>query len=414
MGVDPGLVATGFGVLEVGPGGVTVCDAGVISTTTGQPLEARLNALHRAVHRIIELQSPGLLVVEDLYTEYKFPRTAILMGHARGVIYLAARQLGVSVLALAPSEVKRAMTGNGAAGKGQMQRAVQTVLGLKELPRPSHVADALGLAATGMARITGRVPGPAGGGPDHWPPALPLRRTTRNGPRTPPTPAHPVADHRPTVIASLRGKLRRKLEDRVVVEAAGVGYEVFVPPVTQQELVHAKAGDGDAADEVALEIHYHATQNQPRPVLIGFTSELDREFFEKLITVKDVGPMVAARSLAAPVGEIAAAIARQDEGYLRRLPGIGPQKAKNIVAQLQAKVAKFALARGEATSPEPAAAVAPDEEALRGMVFDILVKQLGYRPSEAAPIIGAALARRPGVTTPEELLDEIYRGGRKA
>ncbi|MGH7414599.1 MAG: crossover junction endodeoxyribonuclease RuvC, partial [Candidatus Rokuibacteriota bacterium] len=162
MGVDPGLVATGFGVLEVGPGGVAVRDAGVISTPAGQPLEARLNALHRAVYRIIEMQSPGLLVVEDLYTEYKFPRTAVLMGHARGVIYLAARQLGVSVLALAPAEVKRAMTGNGAAGKGQMQRAVQTVLGLKELPRPSHVADALGLAATGMARITGRLPATVG------------------------------------------------------------------------------------------------------------------------------------------------------------------------------------------------------------------------------------------------------------
>ena len=186
MGVDPGLVATGFGVLEVAPGGVTVCDAGVISTTAGQPLEARLNALHRAVHRIIELRSPGLLVVEDLYTEYKFPRTAILMGHARGVIYLAARQLGVSVLALAPAEVKRAMTGNGAAGKAQMQRAVQTVLGLKDLPRPSHVADALGLAATGMWRITGRVPGPAGGrsvassssssaGAQKWPPHSPSR-----------------------------------------------------------------------------------------------------------------------------------------------------------------------------------------------------------------------------------------------
>jgi crossover junction endodeoxyribonuclease RuvC len=186
MGVDPGLVATGYGVLEIGPGGVTVRDAGVISTTTGQPLEARLNALHRAVYRIIELQSPGLLVVEDLYTEYKFPRTAILMGHARGVIYLAARQLGVSVLALAPAEVKRAMTGNGAAGKGQMQRAVQTLLGLKELPRPSHVADALGLAATGMARITGRVPGPGGGhsftssdsssaGAQKWPPHSPPR-----------------------------------------------------------------------------------------------------------------------------------------------------------------------------------------------------------------------------------------------
>jgi Holliday junction DNA helicase RuvA len=124
------------------------------------------------------------------------------------------------------------------------------------------------------------------------------------------------------VIASLRGRLRRKLEDRIVVEAAGVGYEIFVPPVTQQELVNAKAAEGDAADEVALAIHYHATQNQPRPVLIGFTSELDREFFEKLITVKDVGPLVA-----------------------------------------------------------------------------------------AAQLISAALQRRPGVTTPEELFDEIYRGG---
>ena len=180
MGVDPGLVATGFGVLEAGAGGVTVRDAGVISTATGEPLEARLNALHRAVHRIIELQGPGLLVVEDLYTEYKFPRTAILMGHARGVIYLAARQLGVTVVALAPSEVKRAMTGNGAAGKAQVQRAVQTVLGLKDLPRPSHVADALGLAATGMSRITGQFPTDVGGwtrgkfssaaGAQKWPP----------------------------------------------------------------------------------------------------------------------------------------------------------------------------------------------------------------------------------------------------
>ena len=158
MGVDPGLVATGFGVLEAGGGGVAVRDAGVISTTAGQPLEVRLNALHRAIHRIIEAQGPELLVVEDLYTEYKFPRTAVLMGHARGVIYLAARQLGVVVVALSPAEVKRAITGNGAAGKAQMQRAVQTVLGLKDLPRPSHVADALGLAASGMARITGRLP----------------------------------------------------------------------------------------------------------------------------------------------------------------------------------------------------------------------------------------------------------------
>jgi crossover junction endodeoxyribonuclease RuvC len=205
MGVDPGLVATGFGVLEADGGHVTVRDAGVISTTTGQPLEARLNALHRAVHRIIELQSPGLLVVEDLYTEYKFPRTAILMGHARGVIYLAARQLGVAVVALAPSEVKRAMTGNGAAGKAQVQRAVQTVLGLKELPRPSHVADALGLAATGMSRMTGKLPIPVGGqisgsffsaaGAQKWPP---------HSPRSAVDPARPAGNLGPPAIGRAR------------------------------------------------------------------------------------------------------------------------------------------------------------------------------------------------------------------
>ena len=86
MGVDPGLMATGFGVLEARPGEVAVVDAGVISTSVGQTLEARLNALYAAVHRIIDARKPRLLIVEDLYTEYNFPRTAVLMGHARGVI----------------------------------------------------------------------------------------------------------------------------------------------------------------------------------------------------------------------------------------------------------------------------------------------------------------------------------------
>jgi len=215
------------------------------------------------------------------------------------------------------------------------------------------------------------------------------------------------------MIALIRGRLRRKYEDRVVIEAAGVGYEVVLPPVVQQSLAGAIASDGDGGAEVTLEIHYHATQNQPSPVLIGFHSGLDKEFFEKLITVKDVGPLVAARSLAAPVAEIAAAIARQDEAYLRRLPGIGPQKAKNIVAQLSSKVAKFALSQpGAPPDGKPAATRAPDEDALRSAVFEVLTKQLGHRPSEAAQLITAALARNPGITAPEDLFDEIYRGAK--
>lgn len=212
------------------------------------------------------------------------------------------------------------------------------------------------------------------------------------------------------MIASLRGRLRARLEDRVILEAAGVGYEVYLPPVTQQALSTVDAG-GDGGPEVSLAVHYHATQNQPRPVLIGFTSELDKEFFEKLITVKDVGPMVAARCLASPVAEIAAAIARQDEAYLRRLPGIGAQKAKNIVAQLHGKVSKFALLEHAEAAPPPATRrTTADEEGVRTMVFEVLVKQLGHRPSEAAQLINAALERRPAMSTPEELFDEIYRG----
>jgi Holliday junction DNA helicase RuvA len=219
------------------------------------------------------------------------------------------------------------------------------------------------------------------------------------------------------MIATLRGRLRRRYEDRVVVECGGVGYEVFLPPVAMKGLGHE--------DEVELSIHYHATRDQPRPMLIGFVSDLDREFFEKLITVKDVGPMVAARALAAPVSELAAAIARQDEKYLRQLPGIGPQKAKNIVAQLQSKVAKWALAREGAPATagtdetmrdgaplRATGGTASPEEELRALVWEILVKQLGHRPSEASQLVTDAFRRRPTIETPEELFDEIYRGNR--
>jgi len=209
------------------------------------------------------------------------------------------------------------------------------------------------------------------------------------------------------MIATLRGRLRRKSEGHIVLECGGIGYEVFLPPIALRQLEGAEVGEN--APELELVIYYHATRDQPRPVLIGFTSDLDKEFFEKLITVKDIGPMVAARSLAAPVAELAAAIARQDEKYLRALPGIGPQKAKNIVAQLQSKVAKFALAREDAATAEPAGPVVADAEGLREMAFDVLVKQLGHRPSEASQLIADAFRRRPGILTAEDLFNEIYR-----
>jgi holliday junction DNA helicase RuvA len=209
------------------------------------------------------------------------------------------------------------------------------------------------------------------------------------------------------MIATLSGRLRHKLDDRIVLDVGGIGYEVFLPPTVMRQIEREEAGPKEG--ELELVIYYHATRDQPRPVLIGFAADLDKEFFEKLITVKDIGPMVAARALAVSVGELASAIARQDEKFLRALPGIGPQKAKNIVAQLQGKVAKFALIRDEAATPAPTAAASVDADGLRELVWEVLVKQLGHRPSEASQLISDALARRPEVATPEELFEEIYR-----
>jgi Holliday junction DNA helicase RuvA len=158
-------------------------------------------------------------------------------------------------------------------------------------------------------------------------------------------------------------------------------------------------------------IYYHATRDQPRPVLIGFAQDLEREFFERLITVKDVGPLVAARALVAPIPEIAEAIVRKDERFLRRLPGIGPQKCRNIIAQLEGRVAKYALMpRGQA----PKAPVEHEDDEVRATVQEVLVRQLGLRPGEAQQAIRDALARRPDLDTPEALFEEIYRARRGA
>jgi len=211
------------------------------------------------------------------------------------------------------------------------------------------------------------------------------------------------------MIASLRGRLRRRLEDRVIVESAGVGYEVVLPPVVARGLDDLVAGDGAEGAELELVIYYHATRDQPRPVLIGFARDVEREFFERLITVKDVGPLVAARALVAPIADIAEAIVRKDERFLRRLPGIGPQKCRNIVAQLEGKVAKYALLpREEAPKPPPREEV--DDVGV--LVRDVLVRQMGLKPGEADQAIREALARRPDIDAPEALFEEIYRARR--
>ena len=162
IGIDPGLVDTGYGVVDVsgGPGGrVRLVEAGLVRTTASAPVEVRLKEIFEGVLSLLSEHLPAAVIVEDLYTSYRHPRTAVLMGHARGVILLAASSRGLEVVSYPPARVKKALTGRGTASKEQIQRMVQMRLGLDEVPEPDHVADALALALCHHNFLTHAVPG---------------------------------------------------------------------------------------------------------------------------------------------------------------------------------------------------------------------------------------------------------------
>lgn len=146
LGIDPGLQLTGYGVIDFSPAKSRLVDGGVIRLNPKQSIASRLVELERELDEIIKEHSPAVVAVEELYAHYAHPRTAILMGHARGVILLCAQRAGVAIEAFAANRIKQSITGHGHASKMQMQRAVQFMFGLKKLPEPPDVADALSVA----------------------------------------------------------------------------------------------------------------------------------------------------------------------------------------------------------------------------------------------------------------------------
>jgi crossover junction endodeoxyribonuclease RuvC len=146
LGVDPGLNITGYGVLEVSRSSVRVCEAGVVRGRTKKSIGARLAEIHAGMADVIATLKPQAMAVEQLYSHYKHPRTAILMGHARGVICLAAAEISVPVISYSATQIKKVLTGNGRAPKAQMQQAIRRELALVETPDPPDVADALAIA----------------------------------------------------------------------------------------------------------------------------------------------------------------------------------------------------------------------------------------------------------------------------
>ncbi len=145
LGIDPGTAATGYGVVERNGSRLRAIDYGCIVTPSTASLAERLLEIHEAISELIDTHQPQLVAVERLFFN-KNVQTAFAVGQARGAVLLTAAQHGVPVFEFTPNEVKVAVTGNGRAPKDQVQRMVQVVLGLPELPRPDDAADALAIA----------------------------------------------------------------------------------------------------------------------------------------------------------------------------------------------------------------------------------------------------------------------------
>ncbi|RPI62063.1 MAG: crossover junction endodeoxyribonuclease RuvC [Planctomycetaceae bacterium] len=146
LGIDPGLHITGYAAVDFGSGQPVIVEAGALRTSVDADMPDRIRQLFDDLTEILAELKPDMVAVEQLYAHYKHPRTAILMGHARGVIMLACQQIGLAIRNMPATNVKKSLTGNGHASKLQMQRAIQMVFKLSELPNPPDVADAMAIA----------------------------------------------------------------------------------------------------------------------------------------------------------------------------------------------------------------------------------------------------------------------------
>ena len=210
------------------------------------------------------------------------------------------------------------------------------------------------------------------------------------------------------MIARLRGTVREQGDLHLLIDVGGVCYEVLMPPSILRTLPERLSPTGEIE---VVTFHYQQLEvGRGIPILIGFLNEIEREFFARFISVSGVGPKAALKALTLPIPVIAQAIDEGDLTLLRSLPGIGEQRAKEIVAKLQGKVGKYALIQAKETLPEVRDA---DRAALEAEAIAILV-QLEYKRLEAKQMVQAALERNPKVKTSEELLNEVYRQQRQA
>ena len=146
LGIDPGLQVCGYAVIKAELLRITLLEAGVFRTDSKKELGQRLNQLAGDMQEVLEKYKPGVVAVEQLYSHYAHPRTAVLMGHARGVILQKCAESGIEVKSFNPTRIKKSVTGSGRAKKEQVQRTIQSIFHLSRLPEPADVADAIAVA----------------------------------------------------------------------------------------------------------------------------------------------------------------------------------------------------------------------------------------------------------------------------
>ncbi|MGB4632767.1 MAG: Holliday junction branch migration protein RuvA [Bacillota bacterium] len=212
------------------------------------------------------------------------------------------------------------------------------------------------------------------------------------------------------MISSITGNLSRILEDRVIVEVGGISYEVLVSPLTISSLIPKRG------EEVSLETLFYI-QNTPGignmiPMLIGFSSETEKEFFERFITVGGIGPRAALKAMTLPAGRIARAIEEGDRAVLTTLPGIGKQKAAKIIAELKGKLDRFVVVPDEDEAVAAPEGV-PKEDNFMEEAVEVLM-QLGYRRQESEDMVRRVIRKHPDLSTAEAIIQEIFRSQGKA
>lgn len=204
------------------------------------------------------------------------------------------------------------------------------------------------------------------------------------------------------MIAQIRGKLLEKRNHSILLENNGISYEVFLPVIHLNRIEEVLGQDGHI--RLITYHYYHQEPSKSIPVLIGFLNEVEKDFFETFITVSGIGPKAALRAINVPISKIAKAIDETDIDFLRSLPGIGQQRAKEIIAKLQGKIAKFGLLQDAPAHSAPAMR----HESLIEEATAVLM-QLQYKKHEAKEMVTQALKREPLTKDLESLLNIVYK-----